>query len=113
MENACFSLLAKFGKEVQFKIFLPLYFCVGCLNIAVSFVSFLKEFFFLKESFVHMVVYDEDNDEKCLLFPQVCVRMKQYKDELLAACLMFILSLHPDMVAMDIKAYIPALQVRK
>uniref|UniRef100_A0A9J8AJD6 DNA-dependent protein kinase catalytic subunit n=1 Tax=Cyprinus carpio carpio TaxID=630221 RepID=A0A9J8AJD6_CYPCA len=55
MENACFSLLAKFGKEV-------------------------------------------------------CVRMKQYKDELLAACLMFILSLHPDMVALDIKAYIPALQ---
>ncbi|KAL1271164.1 hypothetical protein QQF64_030180, partial [Cirrhinus molitorella] len=55
MENACFSLLAKFGKEV-------------------------------------------------------CVRMKQYKDELLAACLMFILSLHPDMVALDMKAYIPALQ---
>lgn len=55
MENACFSLLAKFGKEVS-------------------------------------------------------VRMKQYKDELLAACLMFILSLHPDMVALDIKAYIPALQ---
>lgn len=55
MENACFSLLAKFGKEV-------------------------------------------------------CVRMKQYKDELLAACLMFTLSLHPDMVALDIKAYIPALQ---
>uniref|UniRef100_A0A671MAS8 DNA-dependent protein kinase catalytic subunit n=1 Tax=Sinocyclocheilus anshuiensis TaxID=1608454 RepID=A0A671MAS8_9TELE len=54
-QNACFSLLAKFGKEV-------------------------------------------------------CVRMKQYKDELLAACLMFILSLHPDMVALDIKAYIPALQ---
>lgn len=55
MENACFSLLAKFGKEV-------------------------------------------------------CVRMKQYKDELLAACLMFILSLHSGMVALDIKAYIPALQ---
>ncbi|XP_048062032.1 LOW QUALITY PROTEIN: DNA-dependent protein kinase catalytic subunit-like [Megalobrama amblycephala] len=55
VENACFSLLAKFGKEV-------------------------------------------------------CVRLKQYKDELLAACLMFILSLHPDMVALDIKAYIPALQ---
>lgn len=48
-----------------------------------------------------------------MLFPQVCVRMKQYKDELLAACLMFTLSLHPDMVALDIKAYIPALQVRK
>uniref|UniRef100_A0A8C1YUK1 DNA-dependent protein kinase catalytic subunit n=1 Tax=Cyprinus carpio TaxID=7962 RepID=A0A8C1YUK1_CYPCA len=53
--NACFSLLAKFGKEV-------------------------------------------------------CLRINQYKDELLAACLMFILSLHPDMVALDIKAYIPALQ---
>nr|XP_055063378.1 DNA-dependent protein kinase catalytic subunit [Misgurnus anguillicaudatus] len=55
MEKACFSLLAKFGKEV-------------------------------------------------------CVRVKQYKDELLAACLMFILSLHPDMVALDMKAYISPLQ---
>uniref|UniRef100_A0A8B9RNH4 DNA-dependent protein kinase catalytic subunit n=1 Tax=Astyanax mexicanus TaxID=7994 RepID=A0A8B9RNH4_ASTMX len=43
---------------------------------------------------------------------EVCVRIKQYKDELLAACLTFVLSLHPDMVALDIKAYIPALQVR-
>ncbi|TRY56699.1 hypothetical protein DNTS_012969 [Danionella cerebrum] len=55
MESACFSLLAKFGKEV-------------------------------------------------------CVRMKQYKDELLASCLIFVLSLHPNMVALDIKPYIPALQ---
>lgn len=47
----------------------------------------------------------------CLLSPQVCMRIKQYKDELLAACLTFVLSLHPDMVALDIKAYIPALQV--
>ncbi len=77
----------------------------------MSFVSFLKELLFLKESFAHMVVYGDN--EKFLLFPQVSVRMKQYKDELLAACLMFILSLHPDMVALDIKAYIPALQVRK
>lgn len=44
--------------------------------------------------------------------PQVCVRIKQYKDELLAACLTFVLSLHPDMVALDMRAYIPALQVR-
>ncbi|KAI4886986.1 hypothetical protein NFI96_023481, partial [Prochilodus magdalenae] len=41
---------------------------------------------------------------------EVCVRIKQYKDELLAACLTFVLSLHPDMVALDIKAYVPALQ---
>ncbi|XP_030635503.1 DNA-dependent protein kinase catalytic subunit [Chanos chanos] len=41
---------------------------------------------------------------------EVSVRIKQYKDELLAACLTFILSLHPDIVALDIKAYIPALQ---
>ncbi|XP_060730052.1 DNA-dependent protein kinase catalytic subunit isoform X1 [Tachysurus vachellii] len=41
---------------------------------------------------------------------EVCMRIKQYKDELLAACLTFVLSLHPDMVALDIKAYIPALQ---
>ncbi|XP_076840848.1 DNA-dependent protein kinase catalytic subunit [Brachyhypopomus gauderio] len=41
---------------------------------------------------------------------EVCVRIKQYKDELLAACLTFVLSLPPDMVALDVRAYIPALQ---
>lgn len=42
---------------------------------------------------------------------QVCVRMKQYKDELLASCLTFVLSLHHNIVALDIKAYSPALEV--
>lgn len=42
---------------------------------------------------------------------QVCVRMKQYKDELLASCLTFVLSLHYNMVALDLKAYCPALEV--
>lgn len=37
--------------------------------------------------------------------------MKQYKDELLASCLIFLLSLPHDIVMLDIKAYIPALQV--
>ncbi|KAJ8010680.1 hypothetical protein DPEC_G00077640 [Dallia pectoralis] len=41
---------------------------------------------------------------------EVAVRMKQYKDELLASCLTFVLSLHHDIIALDIKAYIPALQ---
>ncbi|CAJ1081863.1 DNA-dependent protein kinase catalytic subunit [Xyrichtys novacula] len=41
---------------------------------------------------------------------EVCVRMKQYKDELLASCLTFVLSLHHDIVALDIKAYCPALE---
>ncbi|XP_029935630.1 DNA-dependent protein kinase catalytic subunit isoform X2 [Myripristis murdjan] len=41
---------------------------------------------------------------------EVCVRMKQYKDELLASCLMFVLSLHHSIVALDIKAYCPALE---
>lgn len=42
---------------------------------------------------------------------QVCVRMKQYKDELLSSCLTFVLSLHHSIVALDIKAYCPALEV--
>ncbi|KAF7660907.1 hypothetical protein LDENG_00272900 [Lucifuga dentata] len=42
---------------------------------------------------------------------EVCVRMKQYKDELLASCLAFVLSLHHNIVAVDIKAYCPALEV--
>uniref|UniRef100_A0A673C7H7 DNA-dependent protein kinase catalytic subunit n=1 Tax=Sphaeramia orbicularis TaxID=375764 RepID=A0A673C7H7_9TELE len=41
---------------------------------------------------------------------EVCTRMKQYKDELLASCLTFVLSLHPNIVALDIKAYCPALE---
>ncbi|KAM9839260.1 DNA-dependent protein kinase catalytic subunit [Aulostomus maculatus] len=42
---------------------------------------------------------------------EVCVRMKQYKDELLASCLTFVLSLHHSIVALDIKVYCPALEV--
>ncbi|XP_037550083.1 DNA-dependent protein kinase catalytic subunit [Nematolebias whitei] len=41
---------------------------------------------------------------------EVCVRMKQYKDELLASCLTFVLSLHHNIVALNIKAYCPALE---
>lgn len=37
--------------------------------------------------------------------------MKQYKDELLSSCLTFVLSLHHNIVALDIKAYCPALEV--
>ncbi|XP_061661173.1 DNA-dependent protein kinase catalytic subunit isoform X2 [Syngnathoides biaculeatus] len=42
---------------------------------------------------------------------EVCVRMKQYKDELLASCLTFVLSLHHNIVAVDIKVYCPPLEV--
>uniref|UniRef100_A0A3Q3GYR5 DNA-dependent protein kinase catalytic subunit n=1 Tax=Labrus bergylta TaxID=56723 RepID=A0A3Q3GYR5_9LABR len=38
------------------------------------------------------------------------VTMKQYKDELLASCLTFVLSLHHNIIALDIKAYCPALE---
>lgn len=38
--------------------------------------------------------------------------MKQYKDELLASCLTFVLSLHHNIIAQDIKAYCPALEVK-
>uniref|UniRef100_A0A8C0TF90 DNA-dependent protein kinase catalytic subunit n=1 Tax=Canis lupus familiaris TaxID=9615 RepID=A0A8C0TF90_CANLF len=42
---------------------------------------------------------------------EVTVKMKQYKDELLASCLTFILSLPHDIIELDIRAYIPALQM--
>ncbi|TWW70550.1 DNA-dependent protein kinase catalytic subunit [Takifugu flavidus] len=42
---------------------------------------------------------------------EVCAKMKQYKDELLASCLTFVLSLHHSIIAADIKAYCPALEV--
>uniref|UniRef100_A0A663E4E6 DNA-dependent protein kinase catalytic subunit n=1 Tax=Aquila chrysaetos chrysaetos TaxID=223781 RepID=A0A663E4E6_AQUCH len=41
---------------------------------------------------------------------EVAAKMKQYKDELLASCLNFLLSLPHDIIMLDIKAYIPALQ---
>ncbi|XP_053516892.1 DNA-dependent protein kinase catalytic subunit isoform X2 [Artibeus jamaicensis] len=42
---------------------------------------------------------------------EVSVKMKQYKDELLASCLTFILSLPYDIIELDVRAYIPALQM--
>uniref|UniRef100_A0A6I8P9D2 DNA-dependent protein kinase catalytic subunit n=1 Tax=Ornithorhynchus anatinus TaxID=9258 RepID=A0A6I8P9D2_ORNAN len=42
---------------------------------------------------------------------EVAVKMKQYKDELLASCLTFVLCLPHDIIMLDIKAYIPALQM--
>lgn len=42
---------------------------------------------------------------------KVSVKMKQYKDELLASCLTFILSLPHDIIELDVRAYVPALQV--
>ncbi|KAM8966776.1 DNA-dependent protein kinase catalytic subunit [Pelodytes ibericus] len=41
---------------------------------------------------------------------EVSAKMKQFKDELLASCLTFILSLPHEIIMIDIKAYIPALQ---
>uniref|UniRef100_A0A8B9FR78 DNA-dependent protein kinase catalytic subunit n=1 Tax=Amazona collaria TaxID=241587 RepID=A0A8B9FR78_9PSIT len=43
-------------------------------------------------------------------FGKEVTKMKQYKDELLASCLSFLLSLPHDIIMLDIKAYIPALQ---
>ncbi|XP_042110110.1 DNA-dependent protein kinase catalytic subunit [Ovis aries] len=42
---------------------------------------------------------------------EVSVKMKQYKDELLASCLTFVLSLPHDIIALDVRAYVPALQM--
>ncbi|XP_055968392.1 DNA-dependent protein kinase catalytic subunit [Sorex fumeus] len=42
---------------------------------------------------------------------EVSVKMKQYKDELLASCLTFVLTLPHDIIALDIRAYVPALQM--
>ncbi|KAL0599440.1 DNA-dependent protein kinase catalytic subunit, partial [Plecturocebus cupreus] len=43
--------------------------------------------------------------------PKVAVKMKQYKDELLASCLTFLLSLPHDIIELDIRAYVPVLQM--
>ncbi|XP_061073095.1 DNA-dependent protein kinase catalytic subunit [Conger conger] len=41
---------------------------------------------------------------------EVSVRLKRNKDELLASCLTLVLSLHHDIIALDITTYIPALK---
>ncbi|XP_069777633.1 DNA-dependent protein kinase catalytic subunit isoform X2 [Narcine bancroftii] len=41
---------------------------------------------------------------------EVATRMKQYKDELLASCLIFVLSLPHEIIELDVKTFIPALQ---
>ncbi|XP_013928118.1 PREDICTED: DNA-dependent protein kinase catalytic subunit [Thamnophis sirtalis] len=58
-----------------------------------------------------------EDPEKCSCFAlfskfgkEVTAKMKQYKDELLASCLTFVLSLPYNIIMLDIKAYIPALQ---
>ena len=45
----------------------------------------------------------------CVL--QVVARMKQYKDDLLASCLCFLLALPTQIVASEIKSLVPALKV--
>ncbi|XP_006860145.1 PREDICTED: DNA-dependent protein kinase catalytic subunit [Chrysochloris asiatica] len=42
---------------------------------------------------------------------EVSVKMKQYKDELLVSCLTFILSLPYNIIELDIRSYVPALQM--
>uniref|UniRef100_A0A8C9DUV3 DNA-dependent protein kinase catalytic subunit n=1 Tax=Prolemur simus TaxID=1328070 RepID=A0A8C9DUV3_PROSS len=42
---------------------------------------------------------------------EVAVKMRQYKDELLASCLTFVLSLPHDIIELDVRAYVPALQM--
>ncbi|CAH6792055.1 Prkdc [Phodopus roborovskii] len=42
---------------------------------------------------------------------EVSVKMKQYKDELLASCLTFVLSLPYDIIELDVRTYVPALQM--
>ncbi|XP_052014740.1 DNA-dependent protein kinase catalytic subunit isoform X2 [Apodemus sylvaticus] len=42
---------------------------------------------------------------------EVSVKMKQYKDELLASCLTFVLSLPHDIIELDVRAYVPALRM--
>ncbi|XP_077022849.1 DNA-dependent protein kinase catalytic subunit isoform X2 [Tamandua tetradactyla] len=48
---------------------------------------------------------------KKMKYFEVSVKMKQYKDELLASCLTFILSLPHDIIELDVRAYVPALQM--
>ncbi|KAJ8797134.1 hypothetical protein J1605_001944 [Eschrichtius robustus] len=50
-------------------------------------------------------------DVLVVFLAKVSVKMKQYKDELLASCLTFVLSLPHDIIELDVRAYVPALQM--
>ncbi|XP_062919332.1 DNA-dependent protein kinase catalytic subunit isoform X2 [Mobula hypostoma] len=41
---------------------------------------------------------------------ELALRMKQYKDELLASCLTFVLSLPHEIIELDVKTFVPAVQ---
>ncbi|XP_060247015.1 DNA-dependent protein kinase catalytic subunit isoform X1 [Meriones unguiculatus] len=62
--------------------------------------------------------YSSEDPEKYSCFAlfakfgkEVSVKMKQYKDELLASCLTFVLCLPHDIIELDVRAYVPALQM--
>ena len=51
------------------------------------------------------------NMSSCFSHVQVLVRMKQYKDDLLASCLQLLLSLPKELVELEFEGLVPALQV--
>ena len=61
-------------------------------------------------------VTTSDRQASFLLFAkfakEVLVRLKQYKDDLLASCLFFVLSLPHEIVQSEVVSVVPALQVR-
>ena len=60
-------------------------------------------------------VTTSDRQASFLLFAkftkEVLVRLKQYKDDLLASCLHFVLSLPHEIVQAEVASLVPALQV--
>ena len=99
--QSCFVLFRKFVKEVQ------------CIRTELDWHDFLCMIrrqschnmfclLCLSTLYVSLCLYG------CL---QVLVRMRQYKDDLLASCLQLLLSLPNELVELEFEALIPALQV--
>ena len=83
-KQPCFVLFQKFVREVS----------LGELCIFIS-----------SESCDYLL-----HNYNCIIY-QVLVRMKQYKDDLLASCLQLLLSLPKELVELEFEGLVPALQV--
>ncbi|CAM5116256.1 unnamed protein product [Natator depressus] len=84
------------------------------LSVAVKIAKKIKYFEGISPKSYQKCPDDPEKSSCFALFAkfgkEVTAKMKQYKDELLASCLTFVLSLPHDIIMLDIKAYIPALQ---
>ena len=86
-----------------------------CRNCFILFHKFVKEVSVMKKDKASMrrLYLNVMLRESWFCFVKVVVRMKQYKDDLLASCLQLVLSLPNELVRCDMDVIIPVLKVER